>query len=97
MQPAPAAASLPAIASTISKERWQSCQRCGYAVLFLTAMHALAIGFKGWADPAAWPGRMPPITMLSFLAAVAPLGLRLRRAWRERSSAGSELAPLEER
>jgi DMSO/TMAO reductase YedYZ heme-binding membrane subunit len=78
----PAAVSLPAIASGISRHQWQSCQRCGYAVLLLTAVHVLAIGVKGWTDIAAWPGMMPPITMLSFAVAVLPLALRLHRSRR---------------
>jgi DMSO/TMAO reductase YedYZ heme-binding membrane subunit len=75
----PAAASIPGIGSGLSRQRWQFCQRCGYAVLFLTGIHVLAIGVKGWADTAAWPVMMPPITMLSFAISIAPLILRIRR------------------
>jgi len=44
--------------------------RAGRFVLVLSALHVLALGYPMWGTPAAWPGWMPPITMLSFLLAV---------------------------
>jgi DMSO/TMAO reductase YedYZ heme-binding membrane subunit len=76
----PAIASLPALAEALGRRRWSACQRMGYAALAITGIHVLAIGVPGWFAPATWPGGMPPITLLSFLIALAPLGARLRRA-----------------
>lgn len=41
-------------------------------LLFLIAVHLFAMGFKGWLTPGNWPGGMPPISLLSFIAAVVP-------------------------
>jgi hypothetical protein len=51
--------------------------RAGRVVLALSALHVLAIGYPAWGTPAAWPGWLPPITMLSFILAVVFL-MRLR-------------------
>ncbi len=48
-------------------------------VLAAAAAHVCAIGFKGWLTPRAWPGCMPPITLLSFLVFAAPLAARVIR------------------
>lgn len=45
----------------------------GLVVLALTALHVAAMGWPGWFKPQAWPGGMPPITMLSFVLALAGL------------------------
>ena len=39
-------------------------------VLALVAAHVAALGVSVWLDVGAWPGRLPPITLLSFLLAV---------------------------
>jgi len=39
------------------------------------AAHCAILGFRNWITPGAWPGRMPPITLLSAMAAVAALVL----------------------
>ena len=36
-------------------------------------------GFTGWLTPRAWPGYMPPITLLSCLLLAAPLAAKLIR------------------
>jgi hypothetical protein len=48
----------------------------GYLGLALVSAHLLAMGGAGWLTPSRWPGHMPPITLLAFLAAVLPLLLR---------------------
>lgn len=48
-----------------------------YAVLAVAAAHVCAIGFTGWLTPRAWPGYMPPITLLSCLILAAPLAAKL--------------------
>ncbi|MHB8877351.1 MAG: hypothetical protein ACYC8T_26940 [Myxococcaceae bacterium] len=49
-----------------------------FGIAALVGVHCLALGWAGWWSPAAWPGGMPPITLLSFLAALA-VPLRGRR------------------
>jgi hypothetical protein len=53
----------------------------GQGILALSALHVLALGYPSWSDPAHWPGHLPPISMLSFLAAVGFLVAR-RTGWR---------------
>jgi hypothetical protein len=36
------------------------------------------MGFRSWFQPARWHGGLPPITLLSFMAAAAALFLFLR-------------------
>jgi len=36
----------------------------------------VALGFKGWLKPQAWPAGMPSISLLAFVAAVIPLVIR---------------------
>lgn len=47
------------------------------AVLAVAAAHVCAIGFTGWLTPRAWPGYMPPITLLSCLLLAVPLAAKL--------------------
>ncbi len=42
----------------------------GRVVLILVAAHVAAMGWAGWLDVAAWPGKLPPITLLSCAIAV---------------------------
>ncbi len=49
------------------------------AMLAAAAAHVCVIGFKGWLTPRAWPGYMPPITLLSFLILAAALAAKLAR------------------
>jgi hypothetical protein len=48
-----------------------SVRWAGFALLWMVALHAAIMGFGVWLTPASWPGRLPPITLLSvvFLAA----------------------------
>jgi peptidoglycan biosynthesis protein MviN/MurJ (putative lipid II flippase) len=39
-------------------------------VLALVAAHVALLGVSVWLDVGAWPGRLPPITLLSFLLAL---------------------------
>lgn len=70
---APALASLNGARERLGPARWSSMQRLGYSALALTAVHVFVIGYKGWLAPRAWPAALPPITLLSFLIAAAPV------------------------
>lgn len=54
-------------------------QRLGLLALASAAGHVLVMGVAGWLTPKAWPGGMPPITLLAFLAAIVALVGRARR------------------
>ena len=54
-------------------QRWKRAQRMGYVALVLAAIHLLALGFKGWLKPQAWPWGMPSISLVAFIAAIIPL------------------------
>jgi hypothetical protein len=32
------------------------------------AGHVLVMGLSGWLQPAGWPGGLPPISLLAFIA-----------------------------
>ena len=49
----------------------------GYWALALACGHTFAMGYKGWFDIATWPGRLPPITLLGFLAALSAVAVKL--------------------
>lgn len=53
--------------------RWQ------VPLLLALLVHVAARGLSGWLAPAAWPGAMPPISLLVALALAAALVLRLPR------------------
>jgi DMSO/TMAO reductase YedYZ heme-binding membrane subunit len=69
----PAIATLPGMHAALGEARWLRWQRAGYWTLALTAIHCALLGWKGWLTPGSWQGGLPPITLLSFLTAVAPL------------------------
>ncbi|QIK78135.1 hypothetical protein G7077_03615 [Sphingomonas piscis] len=50
------------------------------AIAAASGFHAGVTGLHNWIEPAKWPGGMPPITLLSFVAGCAALALA-RRVW----------------
>lgn len=44
----------------------------------VVGLHALLQASAAWFEPSRWPGAMPPITLLSFLASLAAVALALR-------------------
>ena len=69
----PAITTLPHMYDAFGMERWLRAQHMGYATLALACGHTFAMGYKGWIDLSTWPGSLPPITMLGFLAALFAL------------------------
>lgn len=74
----PAIATMPGVHAALGEARWLRWQRAGYWTLALAALHCACLGWKSWLTPATWPGGLPPITLLSTLVALVPLGYRLR-------------------
>ena len=72
----PAISTLPMMPKALGGKRWKRAQRMGYVSLILVAVHLVALGFKGWLKPQAWPAGMPSISLLAFIAALVPIIVR---------------------
>jgi len=50
---------------------------------FIIGLHTALQGYQGWVTPSAWPGYLPPITLISFLiglfALVLTFGLKHKK------------------
>jgi DMSO/TMAO reductase YedYZ heme-binding membrane subunit len=84
-----AVTSLPFMYEAIGADRWHRGQRMGYFSLALAAGHVLVMGFAGWLAPAGWPGSLPPISLVAFIAAMIPLLVKLLWTATPSSAAGS--------
>ena len=69
--------SLPFMYDAVGADRWQRGQRMGYFSLTLAAGHVLVMGLSGWLATAGWPGNLPPISMVAFVAALIPVLVKL--------------------
>ncbi|WP_460587608.1 hypothetical protein [Haliea atlantica] len=50
------------------------------SILFLViSMHVLVMGFDVWIKPSAWPGSLPPITLVAFIVLATTVFLIRRR------------------
>lgn len=45
---------------------------------FASGLHAALLGYAGWFTPALWPGRLVPITLISFLLGVTAVAVVAR-------------------
>jgi hypothetical protein len=50
------------------------CKAALAAVALAAGLHAALPAFASWAAPETWPGRMPPISLLSFLLGGVAIG-----------------------
>lgn len=55
----------------------------------LIGVHALLLGYVNWSAPAAWPGFLPPISLISFLLAGCIVAKGFRSSGPRRHSAGA--------
>ncbi len=74
----PAITTLPMMPKAIGGMRWKRSQRAGYVALILVVGHLVVLGLKGWLAPRSWPAGIPPISLISFLAASIPLLVKRR-------------------
>ena len=86
----PAVTTLPHMYEALGGPRWLRAQRMGYWALALACGHTFAMGWKGWFDLSTWPGSLPPITLLGFLAALLAVAVKLRLLARGRGRASGE-------
>jgi DMSO/TMAO reductase YedYZ heme-binding membrane subunit len=75
----PAITTLPMMPKALGGWRWKRSQRLGYLALIFVVVHLVALGLKGWLAPKGWPAGLPPISLLSLLAALVPLIAKRRR------------------
>jgi DMSO/TMAO reductase YedYZ heme-binding membrane subunit len=64
--------------------RWKRSQRLGYLALILVVVHLVVLGLKGWLTPKGWPAGLPPISLISLLAALVPLVVKSSRIYAKR-------------
>jgi hypothetical protein len=65
-----------------SEQALRDVTRSRLVTVALAWAHCTAVGLPNWLDPAAWPGYLPPITMLCALGTAPLLAFALRRAAR---------------
>jgi DMSO/TMAO reductase YedYZ heme-binding membrane subunit len=75
----PVVMTIPHMNEDIGVKRWSRGQRMGYLGLAAAAVHTGVMGFAGWLTPAKWPGHLPPISLIGFIAALIPLGHKLAK------------------
>lgn len=73
----PAIVSIKAVRESMTEKKWKRIQQLGYIALAANAAHVFAMGFGVWFAPSAWPGYMPPITMISASFSIAVIFLKL--------------------
>ena len=69
----PAITTLPMMPKELGRWRWKRSQRLGYLSLVFVVVHLVVLGLKGWLTPKGWPAGLPPISLISLLAALVPL------------------------
>lgn len=81
----PAVFSTPARSREGRSDRWLRAQQLGYFGLAATAAHVGTLGYSNWTNISAWPGGLPPISLLSFVVCVVPILAKVVSIqWRDR-------------
>lgn len=80
----PALASNARIADGLTLAVWRRGQQVGYVALAFTSAHVLAVGAHNFAAVERWPGTLPPISLISFLACLVPIAGKLASLSRRR-------------
>lgn len=80
----PALASSERIATRLPLAAWRRGQQVGYVALAFTSAHVLAVGAQNFVAVERWPGTLPPISLISFLACLVPIMGKLASLSRRR-------------
>ena len=76
---APALATLPMMPRELGGKRWKRAQRMGYISLLFVIGHLVVLGIFGWLAPSHWPWYIPPISLVTVLAAIIPVFVKRQR------------------
>lgn len=68
---------IPSIEKSMKYEHWLEIQRTGYLAFFFVLLHVAVMGFEGWLTPGTWPGKLLPISLISFIIISLALLVRL--------------------
>lgn len=69
--------SLPFMYDALGYDRWHRGQLMGYLSLALVSGHVFVMGLSGWLAPENWPGYLPNISLVAFIAALTPVVIKL--------------------
>ncbi len=72
-----AISSLPSLENTMDKKKWLFIQRLGYLAFFLVMLHVVSMGYKGWLTPSEWPGKLLPMSLITFIIIALVLLFRI--------------------
>jgi len=72
-----AVTSLPSVEKEMHPKQWKFVQRMGYLAFVLTLLHVTVMGWRGWLNPANWPGGLLPISMLAAAVIILILVMRV--------------------
>ncbi|RMH71098.1 MAG: hypothetical protein D6675_07610 [Gemmatimonadetes bacterium] len=75
--------SLPSIQDRLTTAQWKQWQRLSLWGLLLTLIHVTIMGLSGWIGIAHWPGKLPPISLIS---AFTISGMFFLRFWWNRKN-----------
>lgn len=75
----PAITTIPFMQEAFGLKKWKRRQKMGYYGLLAALLHVVIMGFSGWLKVSAWPGYLPPITLISAVIAAIPLILKLTK------------------
>lgn len=81
----PALASNARLADRLPLATWRLGQQVGYVALAFTSAHVLAVGAHNFTAVERWPGALPPISLISFIACLVPIVGKLASISRRRS------------
>ena len=82
--------SLPSIETTMDRKSWLSIQRLGYLAFIFVLLHVSVIGYKGWLTPSEWPGKLLPMSLITFIIIALVLLVRIISIFAKRSSIKNE-------
>lgn len=87
---APAVSSTSRITARLSQAAWRRAQQLGYLALAFTSAHVLAIGVQNFTAVDRWPGTLPPISLISFVACLVPIVAKVASVTRRRRATAGE-------
>lgn len=69
--------SIPSIAQSLDRARWQRIQRSGYLGLALVGLHVAVMGYGGWMRASAYQYGVVPLSLIAVIVVVVTLLARV--------------------